>query len=389
MAVLRTVFSVLIILASVSFVSALGAAPEVSEDPAVVDARQFDEARTLFDASEYSRAALLLEELATRRPELGDVHRLLGHSYLRLNRLDAGRASLVKSIEAGRMTADIVAGLIQVDQARQRYEALLADLQLALMLEPDNSSWLLLLADTCAKCGQYDRAAHAIDRLLEREPLKRELWMRRGNLQLQAGRHSKAALSLETACYLGATEQTLPKTIAELWHSEGHLLSALVWYERILKSAPDAALELRIAELRYTMKDYAGAEAAARLLADNADDNIAIAALRLSGQCATLAERNADAESAWSRAVKRGLNDPSILAWLGNQAFKREDFDVAANCLVSRIDLGNASADLHVLLIHSLMKLKQKEQAEQRLVGYIAAFGYDKRARELILLLAT
>ena len=161
-----------------------------------------------------------------------------------------------------------------------------------------------------------------------------DVFMRLGNLYLRQGKHRKAVSVFETAYYLGESNPSLPKTLAGLCYNVGDRSQALCWYERMLKlqENPSGRLLLRRVKFLLAAEEFDQAELAAKSLAKSENHDMVGKALFLLGQVAM--RRNPKiAAGHWEAAVKSGIKEPKILAFLGSYYFNKGQYEKAIHYL--------------------------------------------------------
>ena len=347
--------------------SIAAAAPLTPEESQRLQAAQAAQA-----AGDHAVAVQALEALRAQHPDVADIHRLLGHSYAALGRDDEARQSLIQALTLGRLASDVLARLAELEQREQDAPGLISTLRLLVVLEPQNPQWRLALADALVAGGAYEEAALIYEDSMRAAPTAATA-LRLGNLALKQKQPEVALEHLELAWRLGDRTPSLPRTIADLAFSL-QPRRAIEWYNRTQSLQPSAATHaaLRKAELYLQLDDPEGA--ARELLVLPADAASAETHL-LWGRVRLAQERVEDAVGHFQQARQSGRTDAQLLAYIAAFYFNQGDYAVAATHLRQRIDLGEASVELHRRLALALLESGQHAQARGAIIAIIAEFG--------------
>lgn len=345
------------------------------------------QAQECYEDGRYAEAATLLEKLCQQQPSLAEAHRLLGHTYYQLDRIDDARSEMVEAIANGRLTLDVLERLTQIDRTQNHTAALQSGLRLRLLMEPHDLAWRKFHADVLAASGANDEAERLYERIIEDEPSRPDTYMRLGNLYLRKEKAAKAVLAFEMAFHLGGSNLNLERTIAELWCQLGNLREALSWYERDTRRGEDSPgrSQLRLAELLAASEEFDRAERAARPLAESMDTGLASEAAILLGRIALQRGRIQEGVDYWESAVQSGTEDHQILAFLGSHYFNEKNYDKATLYLESRLSRDPQDKDLLRYLIISLIRSENRQQAKVKMRMYLEQFGLDEQAEKLLL----
>jgi hypothetical protein len=124
---------------------------------------------------------------------------------------------------------------------------------------------------------------------------------------------------------LGDANPMLAQAVAEHWLAEGDQHQALLWHERALdlRETPEKRMLLRRAELLLGTNQPDRAEAVLRPLAGSENQEVAERAHLLLGHIARQREQPDASADHLEQAVRAGLDDPAILAFLGSHYFNR------------------------------------------------------------------
>lgn len=362
------------------------AAPAVASPFTPEQADTLTQANAAFERGAYAQALTLLRKLRDDRPDFVDVHRLMGHCYYELGRIDEARAAMIESITRGRATADVLQRLVQIDREADRPLAELGSLRMLMLIQPDDRQTQMLYADALTRAGAIDEAAGAFERIIAADPLNTDARVRLGNLQMQRGERRQAAAVFATAYRLGAESPQLAQTIAELWVSFGDARQALAWYDKAasLTEPLSARRQLRRAELLIEVGDIDQAIKLATPIANAGDKELAAKAATLLGRAAIVRGQPDEAMAQWRVAIDKGVDDPQVLAYVGGQCFNAKRYDDAARYLGRYVDKGVANPSMHRFLVIALTRSDQRDAAHERLRGYIERYGLDEIAEDLI-----
>lgn len=353
-------------------------------------AQALSDASKAYNEAQYDTAVKLLEELTARQPALAEAFRMLGHSYYMLNRPVEARRAFLSALTQGRFTADMLARLVQLDQAADRPAALNAEAALLAMLEPEDRQWQMLRADQLMMGGAAAESLVIYQSLLKGHASDAALWVRVGNCQLKLDRRTEAALAFETTYHLGDRTPNLPRTIAELHLRAEDPLAAAAWFARAaeLDPAQGEAMQLRRAQAIIAAGRPAAAQPIAQSLAQSKDPALAAKAHLMLGRMAYDARHNEQAAEHWSKALTSGHDDPQLRAFLGAAAFNAGRFDQASEYLLPLTTGPDPEPDHLRFAAESFIRTHHPDQARPIIHRYLEVFGYDDKAAALIRSLA-
>jgi tetratricopeptide (TPR) repeat protein len=232
-------------------------------------------------------------------------------------RLDPGRSGLWKLLGYCYLQAERLAA------AESAY-------RLAHALDPEDPETATGLAQALISQGGHSEALPLARELLEREPLRGELWRVRANAHLEAGREREALEALESARRLGALDVRGGLALADLCYNHRLYDEAVERYEEAFETGEVAPSRvLRSAE---AMLHAARARDAARWL-ERVRDAEGVDRGRLYLLQGRLAEERGELESAAGSYEKALEHDPlsgEALLALGELRRRRGELDRAA-----------------------------------------------------------
>ena len=382
-----------LLLVLVCIAAALQAAPPVVGNSAAVApeiAQVMNDADKAYNERRYDQAARLLENLTAKQPTFAEAFRMLGHCYYQLNRPDDARCAFLSALTQGRLTADMRARLVQIDQVADRAAALNAEASLLALLEPEDRQWQMLHADQLLRGGTPAEAMVIYQSLQRDHAAEAALWVRVGNCHLKLDRHTEAALAFQTAYHLGDRTANLPRTIAELLVRAEDPLAAAAWFARAAQIDPAQAADLRLrqAQALITAGRSAAAESVAASLTDSKDAALVAKAHLMLGRIAYESRRNELAVEHWSKALAAGHDDPRLRAFLGAAAFNAGHYAQAADYLLPLTQSPEPEPDHLRFAAESLLRTRRPGDARPILHRYLELFGYDDKAAAMIRSLA-
>jgi Flp pilus assembly protein TadD len=381
------------LLISLLLAAALHAAPPVAGlgagSPQEI-AQMLNDGTKSYNDANYEQAVKLLEDLTQKQPTLAEAFRMLGHSYYQLNRPADARRAFLSALTQGRLTADMLARLVQIDQAADRTAALNAEAALLSVLEPEDRQWQMLRADQLLLGGAAAESLVIYQSLQRGHTSDAALWVRIGNSQLKGDHRTEAALAFETAFHLGDRTANLPRTIAELHLRAEDPLAAAAWFARAaeLEPAQADAMQLRRAQALIAAARPLAAEQVAATLTGSKDVALAAKAHLLLGRIAYEARRNDQAVEHWTKALAAGHDDPQLRAFLGAAAFNAGRYAQAAEHLLPLTRGPEPEADHLRFAAESLIRTNRPADARPLIHRYLELFGYDDKAAAMIRSLA-
>jgi len=349
------------------------------------DAETLRLAQQQFDQRAFRQAVTLLRRFIVEHPDEGEAHRLLGHCYYELGRTKEARRAFVASIERGRMTADLLVRLVQIDREAGRVTEELGSLRALLMLDPADGTTRLLYADALLRAGAGNQATSELRHVLNDDPLNIDARLRLANLLMERGEHAAAAVMFQSAFHLGAKRPAIAQTIAELWVDMNDAQEALRWYNVASQGDRIASpRSLRRAELLIAVGDFDRALEVLRPIASSADKKRATQAELMLGR---IAHQRGDVEATvahWTRAIDNGANDTQLLAYLGAFHFNNKRYDVAARYLHAQVASDAETPATHRFLVISRLRSGDTTGARSEILRYVERYGFDEVAESMI-----
>ena len=362
-----------------------------SADVSAADAHVLKTAQDAFDARRYDQAVKLLEPLAARYPDVGDIPRLLAHAHYELRQFDRARKMAIAAIGAWRASADVLVRVAQIDQQRDDKQALINVVRLLTILEPDSQQWRLVYADLLAGADAVNEAITVYQSLVSKQPDSADLHLRLGNVLVKQGRSADAASALETAWHLGASDVRLPALLAGVWQSLGDDHQALAWLERAesLGEVPDPKQKLLHGTLLWKTGELDRATAVATQLTKSEAPDVKGQARVLLGRIAMQQGRVDTAIEHWQHAAAAGVESPELLTVLGMHYFNTGNFSAAAKVLRRVVDREDADNEQNLRnLIVSMLRANDRQAAQAYLGKYVERHGLSDPAMKLVRLLA-
>jgi tetratricopeptide (TPR) repeat protein len=371
----------------VIFCCASARATEIASD----DAKKLSSAQAAFDARKFDLAVQVLAPLRAKYPDHGDIPRMLTHAYYELGQFENARKSALQAVGAGRLAADVLVRIAQIDQHRDDKLALINVVRLLTVLEPDSRQWRLVYADLLAGTEAINESIAAYRALLVDQPDSANVHLRLGNALLKQGRSADAAAALETAWHLGANDARLPALIAGAWQSLGDDSQALAWLERAegLGEGQDPKQTLLRGTLLWKVGELDRAVAVATPLAKSSTPEIQGPAQVLLGRIAMQQGRVDAAIEHWQQAAAAGMESTELLTALGIHYFNTGKFSTAAKILRRVVDREDADNEQNLRnLIVSLHRASDRQAAQTYLGKYVERHGLSDEAIKLVRLLA-
>lgn len=169
----------------------------------------------LIDAGLYEEALPHLETACFHRPEQGHIAYQLALCQIRLG-LDAESRrteEVMRDAGDGNPRARFILG--QLEMARGVHGAALEHFEAVRALEPDYPELDTQIGLACLHLEQWDGAAAAFDRALERQSDDSRAWLGRARASLRAGRWGEALAQAEKAVSLDEDEALAHLTVAQ------------------------------------------------------------------------------------------------------------------------------------------------------------------------------
>jgi len=350
-------------------------------------AERLREGQEQFEAGDFEAAAQTLGELTQENSDLADAHRLLGHAWRELGRIEDARKAFVESLRQGRLAPDTLSALAQIDRQAGRDSAAIVSLLGLTLLEPEDPQYAMLAGQMLLRAGVTDEARAIARSVIGRHPTSVDASRLLANAELQSGRVPQAIEALAAVYYLGAEEPAVARRIAELHFRQGAVDPAIDWYRRALATAADAdpAWRLRLAELLIAGGYYDQARDLLAELRDAEPEAVDRRTVyRWLGHVEQRQGRAAQAAEAWQAAVEHGLREPQVLGFLVRRAIETDD----AAALEKYIPLlagqtpGSTATVRLVVLGH--LKLNQPADATTAVRRHIEQVGLTDPTRNLL-----
>lgn len=183
---------------------------------------------------DFTQAQKWLEQAAKKEPSLTSAHNGLALIYLTNNNFEQARPHLQASLEHGEQNSQIIGQLAYVNMQLGYSAAAVAGFRQAMFLDATNKEWQQGLLFSLIRSGALTQASAMLDKMLDKEPLNKELWMLRSQVALQSKDNLEALSSLESALTLGEKDPDNMMTAVQL-----HLTSGSTKRAVELLSAPE------------------------------------------------------------------------------------------------------------------------------------------------------
>jgi Flp pilus assembly protein TadD len=187
---------------------------------------------------QWARASEELRQVVAANPHNIEAHRLLGDTYLNLNRSEDAIRHL--EVLAARETTNVQVyiQLAKLYERRKNYDQALACALQVNKLAPNNWHLGNLLGRAYFNKGQYDQAVLAYEKALGQSD---RAWVRNnlGLLYIQQKRWDKAMEELTKAIYLDAKNATVRNNLGVVYQNLGKLEQARRQYKAAVELQPD------------------------------------------------------------------------------------------------------------------------------------------------------
>ncbi|MEM9382357.1 MAG: tetratricopeptide repeat protein, partial [Planctomycetota bacterium] len=300
----------------------------------------------------------------------------------------ASRAAAVCAIGLGRVTADVLARLVQIDRERGDVLAALDASRLLTILDASDPDWRRYRAQLLAETGRPSAAEAIYRQALAAAPTDAQSWLGLGNVLATGGRAGAAASAYETAWILGERTPAVAEGIAGLEQRDGNLVAAVRWLERAeaLERDVDGRRALRRARLLASSgQEVEALRVAEAVVAAAPSPGLAAEARVL---CATLtlrADRVDEALAHMDAARAAGVIDAALEESAGRTLYVRRDFGGSAVRLArAAAAAGDTDPDLLELLASARIRAGDLEEAREAIVAYIERRSMDDAARALV-----
>jgi len=147
--------------------------------------------------------------------DLATIYWRAGDLLAKDGRPDAAVEVFRKGLDVQPDHADIWYSIGQAQRERSDSTAAGAAFTKALALRPNDSRTMLGLADNLIDQGKLVDADAMLDRIEKVDPRETQVWLRRGEIQMQRGRYNDAIATFEKAKDLGVDEERVRAKIKE------------------------------------------------------------------------------------------------------------------------------------------------------------------------------
>lgn len=350
------------------------------------DAEKVMQAQKAAGNGQHTRAIQILNEVKKRYPNEPDLPRLLTHSYYELEQFNAARKAAVEAIGLGRLSNDMLTRLVQIDQQLGRRLSMLQTVRLLTITDPSNSDWHLLLAGMLMENNQYAEAEAIYRKLGPKSKNQAELWSHIGQAQYKQEQYSNAVISFETAWRMGHRTQTIARQLAGLYQRLGDSEMALNWIEKTLSMMDqiDHQLQLQQTQLLLSIGESDRARTIAQQLVKVNDNSIAGQAAVVLSYIALQKQETQRAIEAINSAESFGVYESRLNSALGKLYFNNKEYTKAGKRFAKHAQQNPEDETHSMLAVRAFLLAKDIKNTESQLQNYIAEFGMDAQAREII-----
>lgn len=346
----------------------------------------YREALQHYNRQHYAQAMQVLSKAADEDPQHALVHTLLGHAAFELELADEAVAAYARGLELGRFESAALARLAHLEIRRGRTASALAALNLLRLVAPENIDALLVAAELHAQTGNTGAAELLYNEVIEFHPEDVTAYLRLANIHMQRHEWQPAITLLTAAVHLGHETAEQARTIADLHMRAGNPAVAAQWYRRtVTLGVDDAATRLHLAHALYDAGQLKGAQLAADDLAGGGHEpEIIQQASLLLGRI----ERDGDnpelALEHWRKAAADENAPLQIHEYLATHAFTAGTYAEAARHFQAALKAGGGSRSVYRGLVVSCLHIDERSAARDALSLYIAHFGLDREAQQLV-----
>ena len=328
----------------------------------------FNAANIYFNEGNKQRAALLFKAALKKFSDFRRAHQNLAMLYVGANRHELAIKHFSEAIRLGAEDGTIF-GLLGGSYAfTENFAPAESAFRNAILLQPEVKEWRLGLAQSLLMQEQYGSAAAIIGKMIEADPLNKNLWIMQAGAYIGGRENLKAAANYEFLDSIGALDSTNCKLLGDIYLNEEMLTLAGESYLRSFANddTQDAATVIRAAEILLLR---GGAGEAATLLegvesmaGDRANDNQS-ALLRLRAKLALDAGRGDEGARLLERALDLSPLDGKAILMYGDY-FKSEDqLDRAILVYERALDIGGSEADSRTRLAQAYVQKEDFKKA--------------------------
>ena len=349
-----------------------------------VDA-ELKQARRLFVAGKYGEVIQVLGKLAEADSISGDMHRLLGHAYLKLEKHTQAREAFVDAVSKGYWASDVFGSLAYIDNLENRELNVMVSLELASVLDPGNSNYLLVLADQAVAVRRFQFAHAVYSQLSRSHPEVAGIHLKVGDLYLKENDYRRAMLSFQNAFHLGHQTNLNIRNIAELQVRVGDYQEAIRWYEKLMSTENEAPHEilLRQAQLWFKLGDLDAARQGALDALEEKGGGQSSAAHLLLGHVALQEDKLELAVFHWEKALGDPAFNGNIGVMVGRYYLSQGRYEKAIPYLRIATQVNRPGAGDLRDLIGGFLGTNDIESAVSALKRYVENYGLDEYAQDL------
>ena len=349
------------------------------------DRNELNHVRHLFVDGKYEETIQELEKFIQSETMSSDGYYLLGHAYLKMERLKDARLAFVEVVKSGQWASDVFDRLAYIDKREKRELGAMVCLELAMVLDPENLNYGLVLADAAIAVGRLEFAHAVYSQLVGIHPGEPGLHLRRGDLCLKQNDLRGALLSFQVAYHLGQGSGLNIRNIAELHGQLGHFEEAISWYEKLVENETEnpGRIRLRQAELSFEIGDMAKARDKAGNAIDNGTGEQLPGARLLLGH---IAMKEGDMDLAirhWEKAMDDPMMHGKIGAIVGKYHSLRGRHEKAISCFQKAMHANDVDASVLRTLVGDYLNVNNIEKAMSTLTWYVEKHGLDEHAQRL------
>ena len=354
-------------------------------ESAIGGERELNQARRLFVDGKYKEIIQELEKSIQSDSLSSDGYYLLGHTYLKLDRLEDARQAFVETIQNGYWASDVFDRLAYIDKRNGRELNVMVSLELATILDPENSNYTLVLADEAVAAGRLEFAHAAYRQLVRIHPEDSGLHLKRGDLYLRLKDFQRALLAFQSAYYLGHQSELNIRNIAELYDQLGDFEEAVFWYDRLIEKQTERSSQLclRQAQLLLQLGDMRNARHKAEgVLEDDIGEEYSSAHFLL-GHIAMKEDDPDLAIRHWEKAMEDPGMHGKVSAMVGKYYSSRGQHERAIPYFQMAMRVDGTDASVLRTLVDSFIHTKNIEKAMSTLTWYLENYGLDEYAQIL------
>ncbi len=234
--------------------------PREARDKILAYLRENQEASALFDFNAGNiyfnegnkrRAALLFKAALEKYPNFRRAHQNLAMLYVGAGRHDLAIEHFSEAVRLGANDGTIF-GLLGGSYAMtERFAAAESAFRNAILMQPAVKEWKLGLAQSLLMQEQYGSAAAIIGKMIEADPMNKDLWIMQAGAYIGAKENLKAAANYEFLDSVGVLDSASLKLLGDIYVNENMLGLAADTYVRSFAedAAKDASAILRATEI--------------------------------------------------------------------------------------------------------------------------------------------